>query len=464
MSRLDLRRHVPRWTGHGFGLLPSAVAAVVLISLSWTAAVTGQQPSIDVEADAAVDRARSARDPAELEAARADLLELSRRYPRDLYPRFSGRSRALVEAASIGRRLGVGNTAAGELLQVLEREPASQWTARAHLELADLVLTNGDWQLAADHYWHARQGALREAAGSAQESGAVDVPRLALERMTRIDRLVLRRLAGKNPWTRMRAYLPDDYLPEKQKLKRPRSVAAGPRGELLVADDRRVVQFDPERNLVASRELRGLGQARPTFGPVGPLGGITAVVPAASTVQRLDDPSPIRFERPSGGRLGEIVTAFRGPYGNWTVLSRQVDVVLRYDSQGRPLEFGQTRLAQPVDMAPGPNGRTYVLDAGQGDARAALLTLDPDGELENTFSADWRRPLALDVDAFGNAYILEGRVKQVLVYDPDGNMMTALGPVLPGGIELRAPNDVAVDGMGRVFIAAGRLETVVALE
>lgn len=455
---------MPRCPQHGFAALPSTIVAVLVMSVSWTDLAAAQQPSIDIEADAAIARARSARDPVEVQAARAELLELSRRYPRHLYPRFPGRSRALVEAASIGRRLGVGNAAAGELLQVLEREPASEWTARAHLELADLVLTNGDWQLAADHYWQARQGSLRESAGTGQEVGPVDVPGIALERMTRIDRLVLRRLAGKDPWTRIRPYLPRDYLPEKQKLKKPRSVAAGPRGELLVADDSRVVQFDRDRNLVASRELRGLGQARPSFGPVGPLGGVTAIVSASSTVLRLEDPSPIRFERPSGGRLEQIITAYRGPYGNWTVLSRQVDVVLRYDPQGNLLAFGQARLAQPVDMAPGPNGRTYVLDAGKGDARAALLTLTPDGELENTFSADWRRPIALDVDAFGNAYVLEGRTKQVLVYDPDGNMMAALGPLLPGGIELRAPNDVAVDGMGRIFIAEGRLETVIALE
>ena len=463
MSRPDLCPRAPRRARHGLAALASTIV-VVVVSLSWTNLAAAQQPSIAVEADAAIDRARTAGDPAELQTARAELLELSRRYPRHLHPRFPGRSRALVEAASIGRLLGVGNAAAGELLQVLEREPASEWTARAHLELADLVLTSGDWQLAADHYWQARQGSLSEPAGAGPGNGAVDVPGLALERMTRIDRLLLRPLAGKNPWPRIRLYLPRDYLPEKQKLKRPRSVAAGPRGELLVADDSRVVQFDREQNLVASRELRGLGQTRPSFGPVGPLGGTTAVVSVPNTVVRLDDPAPIRFERPSGGRLEQIVTAYRGPYGAWTVLSRQVDVVLRYDPQGRLLDFGQARLAQPVDMAPGPNGRTYVLDAGKGDARAALLTLAPDGELENTFSADWRRPLALDVDAFGNAYVLEGRAKQVLVYDPDGNMMATLGPLFPGGIELRAPNDVAVDDMGRIFIAAGRLETVVALE
>lgn len=461
MSRLERRPRMSRWTRHDLGILPPTVVAVVLVSWSWAAAAAGQQPSIDVEADAAIDRARSAGDPAELEAARAELLELSRRYPRHLYPGFAGRSRALVEAASIGRRLGVGNSAAGELLQVLEREPASEWTARAHLELADLVLVSGDWQLAAEHYWQARHGSPRAVGNEGRDGG--DVSGIALERMTRIDRLVLRRLAGKNPWSGVRI-LPSDYLPEQQRLKRPRSVAAGPRGELLVADERRVVQFDPQRNLVTTRELRGLGQTRPSFGPAGPLGGIAAVVPSSSTALLLDDPSPVRFERPSGGRLEQIVTAYRGPYGAWTVLSRQVDVVLRYDPQGRPLDFGQTRLAQPVDMAMGPDGRIHVLDAGKGDARAALLTLTPGGELENTFSADWRRPVALDVDAFGNAYVLEGRAKQVLVYDPEGNLMAALGPMLPGGIELRAPNDIAVDGMGRIFIAAGRLETVVILE
>ena len=464
MTGIQSRGDAPPSANRRSAVLPATIVAALFLSLPGIDAVRSQQPSIDLEADAAMERASAAGDPAELEAARAELLELSRRYPRHLYPRFVGRSRALVEAASIGRRLGVGNTAAGELLQVLEREPASEWTPRAHLELADLVLANGDWQLAADHYWQARRGGLRAASGTDQENAALDVPDIALERMTRIDRLVLRRLAGENPWTRTRLYLPSNYLPEKQMVKRPRSIAAGPRGELLVADERRVALFDPEGNLTTSRELRGLGQSRPSLGPAGPLGPVAAVVPSSSTVVRLDDPSPIRFQRPSGGRLEQIVTAYRGPFGNWTVLSRQVDVVLRFDAEGRPLEFGQARLAQPVDMAPGPNGRIYVLDAGKGESRAALLTLAPDGQLENTFSADWRRPLALDVDPFGNAYVLEGRTKQVLVYDPEGNLLAALGPRLPGGHELRNPSDIAVDGMGRIFVAATRLDTVVAFE
>ena len=349
------------------------------------------------------------------------------------------------------------------MLQVLEREAPNEWTARAHLELAELVLANGDWQLAADHLWQARQGAPRETnaeSGGSQE--AIDVGRLALERMTRIHRLILRPLAGRSPWSTTRAYLPHDYLPEKLKLKKPRSVAAGPRGELLISDDSRAVLFDPERNVVATRELRGL--VRPSLGPAGPLGGLSAITPTGSTVMQVDDPSSVSLERPSGGRLDQIITAHRGPFGNWTVLSRRAATVLRYSPEGRLRDFTEAAMGRPVDLAPGPAGTIHVLDAGSRDAPAALLTFAPDGSLENTFRSTWQRPAALDVDPFGNRYVLEQRTNKILVYDPSGNLLSSLGPVLPGGVELRSPTDLAVDGMGRIFIAEGRLGTVLAIE
>ncbi len=442
--------------------LPTVVA-VLLLPFPVAVAVTAQQPSIDIEADTAIAAAGVAQDPAELEAARAQLLELGQRYPRSLYPRFVGRSRALVEAASLGRRLGLGNAAAGELLHVLEREAENQWTARAHLELAELVLADGDWRLAADHLWQARQGALREAHAEPDGSRhAVDVARLSLERMTRIHRLILRPLAGHSPWTTTRAYLPHDYLPEKLKLKKPRFVAAGPRGELVIADDNRAVLFDPDRKVVATRELRGL--ARPSLGPAGALGGLSAVVPTANTVMLLDDPSAVTLQRPSGGRLDQIITAHRGPFGSWTVLSRRVDTVLRYLPDGRLRDFTESAMARPIDLALDTTGAIHALDGGSRQTPAAVLTFASDGSLEKTFRSDWQRPAALDADPLGNRYVLEQRTNQILVYDPDGNLLNALGPVLPGGIELRTPTDLAVDGMGRIFIAEGRLGTVLAVE
>lgn len=444
----------------------AAVALVTLlglVGLAVTAAVNAQQPSIDLEVKAAVAAAEVARTPAEVQAARNQLLELSRRYPRALYPRFAGRSRALVEAAFLGRRLGLSNAAAGELLNVLEREGVNEWTARAHLELAELVLDNGDWRLAADHFWQARQGALRETNAEPDESPhAVDVARLALERMTRIHRLILRPEAGHSPWTKARVYLPHDYLPDKLQLKKPRFVAAGPGGELLMTDDSRAVLLDADRKVAATRELKGL--ARPSLGPAGPLGGLSAILPTASAVMTAGDPSAVTLERPSGGRLDQIVTAHRGPFGHWTVLSRRTNRVLRYLPHGRLHDYSKAAMARPVDLAFGPAGNVHVLDAGSRETPATVLTLAADGSLESSFSAAWQRPAALDVDPFGNRYVLEQRTNRVFVYDADGNPLSTLGPILPGGIELRAPTDLAVDGMGRLFIAEGRLATVLAVE
>lgn len=438
------------------------LAASALLALGGGAAAFPQPPSVDLEVDEALAAAGTASEPAELEAARATLLELSRRYSRPLYPRFAGRSRALVEAASLGRRLGESGTAAGELLEILEREAPNEWTPRAHLELADLVLADGDWLLAADHYWQARQAALGGAASDAEAPGAIDVAGLALERMTRIHRLILRPLAGGPSWSSISLPLPGGYLPEKQQLKRPRSLAAGPRGELIVADDSRFVLFDPQGNVVSTRELRAL--ARPSIGPAGPLGGVGPVAVAANAALRVGDPVPVSFERPSGGRLGQIITAYRDPFGNWTVLSRQTDVVLRYDPAGKLLDFAAVPMTRPVDLAVSPSSDVHVLDAGSGAAAPAVLRFSADGQLQHTFSANWRRPVALDVDPLGNTYVLENREKQILVYDPEGNRIAVLGPVLSANIELRSPNDIAVDGMGRIFIAEGRLETVVALD
>ena len=438
--------------------------------LSGGQAVIGQPPSLDGETNSAVTAARAAISAVELEAARAELLSLSERYPRSLHPVFPDRSRALVEAAALARQLGATNAAAGELLQVLEREPESEWTPRAHLEMAELVLARGNWQLAADHLRQARAGALGQTEGDVAGtreavSSRVDVARVALERMTRIHRLVLRPLAGRSPWTRTRIYLTDDYLPDPLKLKKPRTVAAGLRGDLLVTDNNRVVLLGREGDTVASRDVRGV--VRASLGPAGPLGGLRALVATRNSVIRVGgagDAATVTFERPSGGRLDEIVGVYREPFGDWIVLSRRVDVVLRYDRNGRLRNFSSSTVTRPADLAPGPGGSVHVLDAGSRSSRPALLTFDESWQLTKTIGGDWQRPTALDVDAFGNSYVLDEDARRILVYGRDGAQVAVLGPVLPGGIEVRAPMDIAVDGMGRVFIAEGRLETVLVVE
>lgn len=451
---------------------PAQAGSTALSLLLGAAQAAVSQPaSIDSEMNTVLAAARTATSAAEIEAARGELLSLAIRFPRDLHPEFSDRSRALVEAAALGRRLGVTNAAAGELLQVLEREPVSEWTPRAHLELADVLLDRGDWRLAADHLRQARAGALASKEGvipgapNVDGSGA-DVARLALERMTRIHRLLLRPLAGRSPWTRSDIHLPPDYLPDPLKLKRPRTIAAGPRGELLAADGDRVVLLGPDRETVVSREIRGI--ARASLVPLGPLGGSSALVATANSVLRVEaagGAAAVSFQRPSGGRLDQIVGVYRGPFGRWVVLSRRVDVVLRYDRNGRLLDYSPSTLEQPVDLAPGPGGTVHVLDGGSRSSPPSVLIFRDDWELAGTVTGAWQRPEALAVDAFGNSYVLDRGARRVQVVDREGLELAAIGPVLPGGgVELRNPMDIAVDGMGRVFIAEGRMETVLVVE
>lgn len=397
--------------------------------------------------EAALAAARDAASVDDLARARERFLEVPRRFPRSEHPRLQLRGLALVEAAALGRRTGTERQAAGELLRVLEREAESEWTPRAHFELGDLLLMRGDWQNAARHLRLAREGALGGTGGSGNVAGD------ALERMTLIHRLILRPLAGQERWLESRG-----YLPAQAGIERPRGVAAGAGGRLVVTETNRAAILDADGSPISARDLRGA--VRPSHAAAGSPGVVTA-----DGVTGIEDSRTVSFGRVGGGELDRIVAAHRDDFGNWTVLSRRSAEVLRYDPQGRPLEtLRVATLTQPIDVAVGRDGAIHVLDAGARSTPPSVLRFAADGRFEEAFRADWRRPVALDVDAFGNRYVLDAGTLQVLVYDPVATPLAALGPVMPGGQELRTPEDVAVDGQARIFVADSRLGQVLVLE
>jgi len=417
----------------------------------FAAVLPAQDEATEREAAALVEAALAAvRDAAsvdDLARARERFLEIPRRFPRSEHPRLQLRGRALVEAATLGRRTGLERQAAGELLRVLEREAGSEWTPRAHFELGDLLLMRGDWPSAARHLRLAREGALGGTGGIGNVAGD------ALERMTLIHRLILRPLAGQERWLDSRG-----YLPTRAGIERPRGVAAGAGGRLVVTETNRAAILDADGAPASARDLRGA--VRPSHAASGAPGVITP-----DGVTGIEDPRTVSFGRVGGGDLDRIVAAHRDDFGNWTVLSRRFAEVLRCDPQGRPLEtLRVAALTQPIDVAVGRDGAIHVLDAGARSTPPSVLRFAADGRFEEAFRVDWRRPVALDVDAFGNRYVLDAGTLQVLVYDPVATPLAALGPVLPGGHELRTPEDIAVDGQARIFIADSRLGQVLVLE
>ena len=396
---------------------------------------------------AALGAAREAASIDDLARAREQFLEVPRRFPRSEHPQLQPRSRALVEAAALGRRTGAQRQAAGELLRVLEREAGSEWTPRAHFELGDLLLGQGDWRNASRHLRLAREGAL----GGNGESA--DVAGDALERMTLIHRLILRPLAGQERWVDS-----GGYLPAQAGIERPRGVAAGADGRLVVTEANRAAILGADGAAASARDLRGV--VRPSHAATGTPGLVTA-----DGVTGIDDPRTVSFGRVGGGDLDRIVAAHRDDFGAWTVLSRRSAEVLRFDPQGRPTEtLRAPTLTQPIDLAVGRDGAIHVLDAGARSTPPSVLRFAADGRFEESFRAEWERPVALDVDALGNRYVLDADTLQILVYDPAALPLAALGPVLPGGQELRTPEDVAVDGEARIFVADGRLGQVLVLE
>lgn len=427
---------------------PSLRAAAVVGLTLFAAVLPAQEEATEREAavlvEAALAAARDAASVDDLAQARERFLEVPRRFPRSEHPRLQLRGRALVEAATLGRRTGAEREAAGELLRVLEREAGSEWTPRAHFELGDLLLMRGDWQNAARHLRLAREGAL---------DGGSNVAGDALERMTLIHRLILRPLAGQERWLDSRG-----YLPAQAGIERPRGVAAGTGGRLVVTETNRVAILDAGGAPASARDLRGV--VRPSHAAAGAPGVVTA-----DGVTGIEDPRTVSFSRVGGGDLDRIVAAHRDDFGNWTVLSRRSAEVLRYDPQGRPLEtLRVAALTQPIDVTVGRDGAIHVLDAGARSTPPSVLRFAADGRFEEAFRVDWRRPVALDVDAFGNRYVLDAGTLQVLVYDPVATPLVALGPVLPGGQELRTPEDLAVDGQARIFVADSRLGQVLVLE
>ena len=429
----------------GFGL------GVVFVA----SALPAQHEAAEQDAAAAVNAVlaavQTARSTDDLMEARGQLLALGRRFPQSEHPRSAIRGRALVEAAALGRRTGDAAKAAGELLRVLEREAGSEWTPRAHFELGELLLMRGDWQGAVDHLRLAREGWLRRAGGGG--GPLPDLADTALERMTLIHRLILRPLAGQQRWRRSRP-----YLPEQVGIEKPRGVAAGPDGELLVTAPNRAAILDAGGTPSSARDIRGIVRPSQTS-----RGG--AAVITADGVTRLRDLTTVSFTRPQGGALDRIVAAHRDEFGNWTVLSRRAAEVLRYDPDGRPLETLRVGgMTEPIDLAVGEDGAIHVLDAGSRSQAPSVLRFGADGRFEESFRAEWKRPTAIDVDPFGNRYVLDTGKLQVLVYDPFATPIATIGPVLPSAQELRAPEDIAVDARARIFIADSRLGTVLVVE
>jgi DNA-binding beta-propeller fold protein YncE len=162
----------------------------------------------------------------------------------------------------------------------------------------------------------------------------------------------------------------------------------------------------------------------------------------------------------SGTPLKDLEAGASGPLGEIFVVDHDKKTLYSFDRKGESKTISASA-GDVVDLAVGEYGDLLVLDRKKGDVqRLGGLAAQP----AKGFAGGWRRPQALAVDAGGSVYVLDGSANTIDVHDQNGAPAGAVGPVLPGGIELKSPEDIGVDGAGRLYVIDSRLAQLLVLE
>lgn len=149
--------------------------------------------------------------------------------------------------------------------------------------------------------------------------------------------------------------------------------------------------------------------------------------------------------------------------------------MIKAAADGSPLVLADRRLrtmaATEISLRPGENteplsaieafcmspwGGYYVYD---GD-RNEMYEFGSDGSYVKVFQGENFRDLRdLEIDQFGNLFLLNGRQRKLYKYDKSGRKDFELGPIIDG-IELRDPICLEIDQVNNIYLYDRRLNTL----
>jgi len=381
---------------------------------------------------------------AELEEARTTFRRVPLLYGRDAFPALQARRHARMASGELSLLLGEAAAAAADFVAAIEDEPPSAALGRAQLGLARAWILTGDLEAAAE--------VLERLAAADEATAEAAVRARARVELGLLHRRLLRPRLG------LGHFLSSGRLAAPGlALREPAGVAAAGDGRIVVVDPRleSVVLLEKDGSVLTKQSLRGAH--RP--------GWRDGAEPFVTTDAGLAMPfggAPLTFNDPRrNAPLKNLVAAAAGTFGDYFVVARGSKGLLHLRDAGGGRELLAEQRGEIVDVARGPQGSIYALDGRGG----AVLRLDRDGHTQGVVvRGNWKRASALDVDRLGFLYVLDRGNRRVELYGADGTRLAALGPSLGGGVELRAPVDLAVDGSGRVFVADEKLPFLVILD
>lgn len=294
-----------------------------------------------------------------------------------------------------------------------------------------------------------------------------DPPRFAFEALLR-SRADIR---GSNNQESLRRLLTSDTSDQGPAFEKVSAVAAA-QGRIYAADSvkRRIVVFDAPRQKVFVFGLRNPGELQKPLALALDDAGNVYVADAGRRRILVYDPLGLHLKtlgdtedlgRPTGvavsGDGSRIYVVDRADNDS----ERHRIVIL--DSIGRKIgEFGRRGSGPgefniPVQAAVGPDGRVYVLDAGN----FRIQIFAPDGQFLHAFGRNgtavgsFARPRGLALDRNGHVYVSDAFFGNFQIFDPSGELLLAVGQLSPQD----APghygliSGLAVDETGRVYVA-----------
>ncbi|MDX1382638.1 MAG: tetratricopeptide repeat protein [Thermoanaerobaculia bacterium] len=363
----------------------------------------------------------------ELDETRTPFRRVPALFGRNEYPALLARVEAKVRHGDVHILLGEPVQAALDFLGAIEEESRSPWMGQAYYGLGRSLMDSQEWVGAAD----ALQSVL------AQEDASEDLKAQARIDLAFLHRHWLRPSLGQARWLSSRP------LPiSGATLKRPLRVAAARDGSVVILDaaQDQAIHVAADGNVL---KRASLAQIRDVWWSADgrPFATVNDALVAIDTNER-------ESFTPAGIPIKNLGSGQRGIFRQWFALDRDKKTLWTFDRRGQAKVLS-TEAQDFSDLEHAPRGELLILDRKD----RSVTRLDMNGDRVGRFSGDWKRPESITADTYGNVYVLDVGEKKIGIHAPDGSRLGEVGPGLPGGGELRSPEDIAIDGLGRLLIA-----------